>query len=101
MIIHFDYGAKKMDNGKREAARIQKEQESIEIARLVCEIRPVISKIPTDYSGWDIIKTRQFKEFHALATKKINMQRIKLSDIVSIRQQVKQWYGILTTKAGI
>ena len=70
MIIHFDYGAKKMDNGKREAARIQKEQESIEIARLVCEIRPVISKIPTDYSGWDIIKTRQFKEFHALATKK-------------------------------
>lgn len=82
-----------MDNGSREAKRIQKEQENAQIDKLIAEIKPIITKIPKSFMCWDLIKTQQFKEFHALAIKKINMQRIKVADIVSIRQKVMQWYG--------
>jgi len=79
---------------RQEAKRIQKEQEAEQIAKLIGEIKPVIQKMPTTWRDWDLTKTQQFKEFHATATKKINGYRIKVDDIIQIRRQVSNWYGV-------
>ena len=42
-----------MDNSRREAQRIKKEQDNETIEKLIAEIRPIIQKIPDSYKQWD------------------------------------------------
>jgi len=79
---------------RQEAKRIQKEQEAEQIAKLIGEIKPVIGKPPKSWRDWDLSKTQQFKAFHAEATKKGNSYRIKLDDLIKIRCQIHNWYGV-------
>ena len=79
-------------NERQEAKRIQKEQEAQQIKKLVAEIKPTISKVPANYGQWDIQKTQKFKEFHALATKKVNSARRKLDDLMQVSRDAFVWY---------
>lgn len=79
-------------NDRREAKRIQKEQEAREIDAIKKEMKALLASMPNEWSNWDIVKTQDYKAFYQKATSKLGLIRPKIEDIRRIKIEALEWY---------
>lgn len=81
-------------NDRREAKRIQKEQEAREIDAIKKEMKALLASVPSEWGNWDIVKTQDYKAFYQKAISKLGLIRPKIEDIRRIKIEALEWYKV-------